>query len=196
MELEELIAAVKAANDKAELEALVKTELELDLDKRKSLDTLRAEVLKGLGVEEGKGSGANGAGTEPGTAGDTGDRQQDQSSPDPAQGSGDTQGQHSAEQERELQLLRDENAELRDALAAEQEHSAQLRGQVSELQFNEQSRASISIGGGLTPPDLDDAGEQPAPVDVSGVRLLRNTENGRDFAWSPELAKLPNMKEL
>lgn len=49
MELAELIAAVKAAATKDALESLVKAELSLDLDKRKSLKALRAEVLKGLG---------------------------------------------------------------------------------------------------------------------------------------------------
>ncbi|MDH0100112.1 hypothetical protein N7320_02130 [Stutzerimonas stutzeri] len=55
MELAELIAAVKAAATKDALESLVKAELSLDLDKRKSLKALRAEVLKGLGedAEEG-----------------------------------------------------------------------------------------------------------------------------------------------
>jgi len=55
MELAELIAAVKAAATKDALESLVKAELSLDLDKRKALKTLRAEVLKGLGedAEEG-----------------------------------------------------------------------------------------------------------------------------------------------
>ena len=54
MELHELIEAVKAAADKGELEALVLKELGLNLDKRKSLETLRAEVLAGLGVEGGE----------------------------------------------------------------------------------------------------------------------------------------------
>ena len=55
MELADLIAAVKAAATKDALEALVKAELAIDLDKRKALKALRAEVLKGLGetTEEG-----------------------------------------------------------------------------------------------------------------------------------------------
>lgn len=59
MELAELIAAVKTAATKDALESLVKTELSLDLDKRKSLKALRAEVLKGLGenAEEGDNTG-------------------------------------------------------------------------------------------------------------------------------------------
>lgn len=50
MELHELIEAVKAAADKGALEALVLAELGLNIDKRKSLETLRAEVLAGLGA--------------------------------------------------------------------------------------------------------------------------------------------------
>lgn len=54
MELHELIEAVKAAVDKGALEALVLNELGLNLDKRKGLETLRAEVLSGLGVDGGE----------------------------------------------------------------------------------------------------------------------------------------------
>jgi len=58
MELADLIAAVKAAATKDALESLVKAELSLDLDKRKALKTLRAEVLKGLGVDAEEGDEA------------------------------------------------------------------------------------------------------------------------------------------
>ena len=58
MELAELIAAVKAATTKDALESLVKAELSLDLDKRKTLKALRAEVLKGLGVDAEEGDDA------------------------------------------------------------------------------------------------------------------------------------------
>ncbi|MGP3789773.1 hypothetical protein [Pseudomonas sp. B392_1p] len=51
MELHELIEAVKAAKDKGELETLVKRELGIDLDRRKSLEVLRQSVLAGLGVD-------------------------------------------------------------------------------------------------------------------------------------------------
>ncbi len=54
MELHELIEAVKAAADKGALEALVLAELGLNIDKRKSLETLRAEVLAGLGAKGGE----------------------------------------------------------------------------------------------------------------------------------------------
>lgn len=187
MELEQLIEAVKTAKDKAELEAFVQTELQIDLDKRKSLETLRAEVLKGLGVEGGNEaeSAAAGSGGQPGGIG--------------------AQGQHSAELEQELQRLRDENTELRNALLAEQEQTSQLRVKVAEqleeanaLHLRLANPESLQAGDDLAlivPPELDH-GEQPEAPDVSGVRLLRNTENGRDFAWSPELAKLPHMKEL
>ncbi|SEJ46712.1 hypothetical protein SAMN05216201_10987 [Pseudomonas linyingensis] len=53
MELHELIEAVKAAADKGALEALVLAELGLNIDKRKSLETLRAEVLAGLNAADG-----------------------------------------------------------------------------------------------------------------------------------------------
>lgn len=77
MDLADLIAAVKAAATKDALETLVKDELSLDLDKRKTLKALRAEVLKGLGetVEESvdddgseTGTGSPGESPENGTA--------------------------------------------------------------------------------------------------------------------------------
>lgn len=43
MDLADLIAAVKAAATKDALETLVKDELSLDLDKRKTLKALRAD---------------------------------------------------------------------------------------------------------------------------------------------------------
>ncbi len=51
MELHDLIAAVKAAPDKDSLAELVKTELGLDLNRRKSLAELRDSVLAGLAIE-------------------------------------------------------------------------------------------------------------------------------------------------
>lgn len=196
MELTELIEAVKAAQDKAALEALVKTELELDLDKRKSLDTLRAEVLKGLGVTEGDEPGAG-----DGVTGDTsgaaaaagGSEQQNEAGPDPVVvvGTGDAH-------EALIQSLRDANVELRqdNELLLSQLQAAQI--QIQDLEAARQVGYGLSggvTGSSLTPPDLDEV-EQPEPVKLQAVRLLRNTENGRDFAWTPELAKLPNMKEL
>lgn len=52
MELKDLIAAVKAAKTKNELADLVSDELSLDLNKNKTMEALRAEVLNGLGVTE------------------------------------------------------------------------------------------------------------------------------------------------
>lgn len=52
MNEQELIAAVKAAKTKDELEALVKGELGIDLDKRRGLDTLRTDILAGLGATD------------------------------------------------------------------------------------------------------------------------------------------------
>lgn len=194
MEIEELIAAVKAANDKAELEALVKRELELDLDKRKSLDTLRAEVLKGLGVAEGDEPGAGDGDTPGAGTGAGGSEQQSDAGPDPVliAGAGDSQDSLL------IQTLRDENVELRqdNELLLSQLQAAQI--QIQDLEAARQVGYGLSggvTGDSLTPPDLDDV-EQPEPVKLPAVRLLRNTENGRDFAWTPELAKLPNMKEL
>lgn len=70
MELAELIAAVKTAATKDALETLVKDELSLDLDKRKTLRALRAEVLKGLGETAEDDADDNGE-TENGTPGDS-----------------------------------------------------------------------------------------------------------------------------
>ena len=197
MELTELIEAVKAAKDKPELEALVKRELQIDLDKRKSLDTLRAEVLKGLGVEEGDEQG--GAGGEPGGAGGTDDQAgaAGDQKPDEATGAGETTGQQSAAELAELQSLRDENAQLREdnAHLLSELQASQIKGQ--DLEVALQNAQAKAVGGtDLIPPTLDDAGEELDPPAVDGVRLLLNTENGREFAWSPDLAKLPHMKEL
>lgn len=48
LSIEDLIAAVKAAKTKDGLEALVKEQLGLDIDKRRALKDLRTEVLAGL----------------------------------------------------------------------------------------------------------------------------------------------------
>lgn len=72
MELADLIAAVKAAATKDALEALVKAELAIDLDKRKALKALRAEVLKGLGetTEEGGDDDTDGSEAATGSPGE------------------------------------------------------------------------------------------------------------------------------
>ena len=62
MELNELIEAVQAATTKDGLEALVRDELGIDVDKRKRLSDIRAEVLQGLGVEQGSESADDGDG--------------------------------------------------------------------------------------------------------------------------------------
>jgi hypothetical protein len=137
MGLNELITAVKAAATKDALESLVKEYLGIDLDKRKALETLRAEVLKGLGAESeaGAGTGEQGGNTE---------------------------------------------------LAPNTAPSA--AGQITE-QASEAGQAAVSL------PSLEeDEAEEPEPAKAQ--RMLLNTENKRQFAWSPELAALPHMKEL
>lgn len=137
MGLNELIEAVKAATTKDALESLVKQHLGIDLDKRKALETLRAEVLKGLGAEPEVGAGAG------------------------EQGGGSTE------------------------LAPDTAPSA--AGQAMQ-QVPEDSQA-VSL------PSLEeDETEEPEPA--KAPRILLNTENKRQFAWSPELAALPHMKEL
>lgn len=137
MGLNELIEAVKAATTKDALESLVKQHLGIDLDKRKALETLRAEVLKGLGAEPEVGAGAG------------------------EQGGGSTE------------------------LAPNTAPSA--AGQAMQ-QVPEDSQA-VSL------PSLEeDEAEEPEPAKAQ--RMLLNTENKRQFAWSPELAALPHMKEL
>jgi pyruvate/2-oxoglutarate dehydrogenase complex dihydrolipoamide acyltransferase (E2) component len=76
MDLADLIAAVKAAATKDALETLVKDELSLDLDKRKTLKALRAEVLKGLGetVEEGGDDDADAGETASGSPGESSEK--------------------------------------------------------------------------------------------------------------------------
>ena len=138
MGLNELIEAVKAATTKDALESLVKQHLGIDLDKRKALETLRAEVLKGLGAESEVGADAG------------------------EQGGGSTE------------------------LAPNTAPSA--AGQATE-QAPEAGQAAVSL------PSLEeDEAEEPEPA--TAPRMLLNTENKRQFAWSPELAALPHMKEL
>lgn len=136
MVLNELITAVKAAATKDALESLVKEHLGIDLDKRKALETLRAEVLKGLGAESeaGAGTGEQGGNTE---------------------------------------------------LAPNTAPSA--AGQTTE-QAPKAGQAAVSL------PSLEEETEEPEPT--KAPRMLLNTENKRQFAWSPELAALPHMKEL
>ena len=128
MELHELIEAVKAAKDKGELEALVKRELSIDLDRRKSLEVLRQSVLAGLGS--------------------------------------------------------DARAAVEEA-APEAEELAQAPVE-AEVPAEEQPK--------LTMPEIADelAEEVPAPH----LRLLRNKKTGREFVWTPALAKLADLEEV
>lgn len=156
MNEQELIAAVKAAKTKDELEALVKGELGIDLDKRRGLETLRTDILAGLGVtddaqEQGGDTGQPGAGLE----------QQEQALQQPAE-----------------PLIVDTAPVVGTAAI---EH--------------------VLLGGaGLAlEPELPELGDEdnlvlaePAPQN----RLLRNRENGREFVWTPELAKMSHMEEV
>ena len=47
----------------------------------------------------------------------------------------------------------------------------------------------------LTVPAADEA-PAPSPKPSTDNRLLRNTESGRTFIWTPVLAKLPGMEEV
>ena len=166
MELAELIAAVKAAATKDDLESLVKSELSLDLDKRKSLKTLRAEVLKGLGAtaeEEGddeEGGDANGDGA-------TGDGS------GPAASTGDAAGA---------------SAETPAAAPAAPVAAAPAPAVTSEP-------SPGPVPAPVTPPVLEEAPE-PEISPAVGNRLLRHKVTGRTVLWTPALAKLTDLEEV
>lgn len=154
---EQLIAAVKAAQSKDDLEALVKGELGIDLDKRRKLEDLRADILAGLGI--------------------TGDAQEQSS--DAGQSDAGQEQQADGEPVAMQQLV-----ELRVADTAPP---------ASVIV----SAPTENIGLELEPelPKLDDDNQvllEPTPQN----RLLLNRENGREFVWTPELAKLPHMEEV
>lgn len=156
MNEQELVAAVKAAKTKDELEALVKAELGIDLDKRRGLETLRTDILAGLGVaddaqEQGGDTGQPGAGLE----------QQEQALQQPAE-----------------PLIVD---------------TAPVVG-TAAIEHVLLGGAGLALE--LELPELGDEDNlvlaEPAPQN----RLLRNRENGREFVWTPELAKMSHMEEV
>lgn len=157
MNEQELIAAVKAAQSKDDLEALVKGELGIDLDKRRKLEDLRADILAGLGVTDDAQEPSNDTGQA-----DAGQEQQADGEP----------------------VVMQQLVELRVADTAPP---------ASVIV----SAPTESIGLELEPelPELDGDNLillEPTPQN----RLLRNRENGREFVWTPELAKLPHMEEV
>ncbi|GEM_PF-2203793 len=168
MELAELIAAVKAAATKDALESLVKVELSLDLDKRKSLKALRAEVLKGLGeTAEEEGGDADGGDAK-------GDATIGEGS-GPADSAGDTTG---APAENPAATT------VATAVAAPAPAPAATA-----------KPSAVPVQAPVTPPALDEA-PAPAPAPVASNRLLRNKSTGRTFIWTPALAALADLEEV
>lgn len=160
MNEQELIAAVKAAKTKDELEALVKAELGIDLEKRRGLETLRTDILAGLGVT------------------------------DDAQEQGGDTGQPGADQEQQEQALQ----QPAEPLIVD---TAPVVGTAAIEHVLLDSGAGLALAPEL--PELPELGDEdnlvlaePAPQN----RLLRNRENGREFVWTPELAKMSHMEEV
>lgn len=156
MNEQELIAAVKAAKTKDELEALVKAELGIDLDKRRGLENLRADILAGLGAMQ---------------------------------------------QEQQVGVSQAEQPQL----PGESEHGKEVqegRDVLAVIEDSTQLPAEPLADGGLESvaeselqlPELEDEDEPEKPAPRN--RMLRNRENGREFVWTPELAKLNHMEEV
>lgn len=169
MELADLIAAVKAAATKDALEALVKSELSLDLDKRKSLKSLRAEVLKGLGetVEEGDGDDDDASGE--GAAGDS-------SAPAGGAGEGGAPADTSAP-------------------AAPTPAPTPTSVPVAAAPAAASEPTSAPAPAPVTPPVLEEMPE-PEIAPAEGNRLLRHKTTGRTFVWTPALSKLSDLEEV
>ncbi|WXL27756.1 hypothetical protein WG219_10015 [Ectopseudomonas mendocina] len=158
---QELIAAVKAAKTKDELEILVKQELGIDLDKRRKLEDLRGDILAGLGAV------LENVHQEPNSSEDS-------------------------------QL----NGQTNQATGQEQEGAVLTEPQtpvtvVAEAPMVGQPEPTNSLLDEAELPELEEEGgewelEETAPAN----RLLRNRENGREFIWTPELAKLSHMEEV
>lgn len=169
MELADLIAAVKAAATKDALETLVKDELSLDLDKRKTLKALRAEVLKGLGetVEESGDDDADGSETGTGSPGESPENVGNAAAqaPEPAAAPAPTP-----------------TPALEPTAAAPQPVAA-------TTPIVTPTPASV------TPPALDEAPE-PAIKPAVGNRLLRHKVTGRTVLWTPALSKLADLEEV
>lgn len=177
MNEQELIAAVLAAKNVKELAALVKAELDIDLNKRGELEALRADVLSGLGV------GPDGKPLD-------GGEQQEQEQQEQQEQGGNTS--------EPLQQPSDLGGQ---GEIAPKEHAAQpviqqLAPPAEPVVGGELPPAEPLTLAGLELPELEDEDEfeleEPAPVN----RLLRNRENGREFVWTPELAQLAHMEEV
>ena len=163
MNEQELIAAVQAAKDKDELEKLVLEELGISLDKRRGLETLRADILTGLGVGS--------------------DSQQQE------------QEEQGTEQQEPQAGLQEQQGQGDIAPAAQQQEVAPSAVSVDDIP------TSLHVGLDLADPQLpelegDEGLEQELEMPAPTNRLLRNIENGREFIWTPELAKLSHMEEV
>ncbi|MCP9337641.1 hypothetical protein [Stutzerimonas xanthomarina] len=166
MDLADLIAAVKAAATKDALETLVKDELSLDLDKRKTLKALRAEVLKGLGetVEESGDDDADGSETGTGSPGES-----------PENGTAAAQAPEPA---------------AAPAPTPDPESTAAAPQPVAAT-----TSIVTPTPASVTPPALDEAPE-PAIKPAVGNRLLRHKVTGRTVLWTPALSKLADLEEV
>lgn len=179
MNEQELIAAVKAAKTKDELEILVKEELGIDLDKRRKLEDLRGDILAGLG------------------AGSESEQQQEQSTE--AQGEQQEQSERQDEQQEEQGAEQQQDAPQGQAEPAPEEQPAPVLI-VDSVQLP--AEPPVNVGLELAAvhdvqlPEIEGDEEaeleEPAPCN----RMLRNRENGREFVWTAELAKLAHMEEV
>jgi hypothetical protein len=187
--MNELIAAVLAAKDKDELEKLVRDELGIELDKRRGLETLRKDILAGLGVgPDGQPLEGGGAKQEQGQDGEQEELEEQEQQEQQEQG-----GNTSEPLQQPTDL--DGQGEIAPKEPVAQQAIDELTPPVEPALGGELPPADPLALAGLELPELENEErelEEPAPAN----RLLRNRENGREFVWTPELAQLAHMEEV
>lgn len=189
MGLHELIEAVKAATTKEDLADLVQKELDVSIDRRKSLETLRAEVLVGLAgavSDVGPDSLGSAAVVEP--------------QPEPSA------AQPAALPEVGQDLV--ENAAVAVAMADKAVPAAATVLEMPAATLSEpladggllvtgmaiNALAEVPSEPGLTLPELE-----PEPVSEPikpKQRMLQHKKTGRLFVWTPELAAMSELEEV
>lgn len=189
MGLHELIEAVKAATTKEDLADLVQKELEVSIDRRKSLETLRAEVLVGLTgavSDVGPDSLGSAAVVEP------------QPEPSAAQPAALPEAGQDVE----------ENAAVAVAIADKAVPAAAAAFEAPAVALSEplmdggllvtgmaiNALAEVPPEPGLMLPELE-----PEPVSEPikpKQRMLQHKKTGRILVWTPELAAMPELEEV
>jgi len=175
MELHELIGAVKAAMTKEDLADLVQKELGIGIDKRKNLDTLRAEVLVGLAgaindADEGATDAAAVSVLQPGQEG-----AQPAASPEAGPAV-----------EGIVALAVPETDKVMPAAVAMLDGPA--------MADSTPAISTLAEEPGLTLPELEpELVSEPAKPKQ---RMLQHKKTGRLLVWTPELDAMPELEEV